>query len=180
MSSPIVIPFNFQPVQTSKKTTNYTIPAGRYARATAIDCRGQLNGVEIFIGNFVTITTGNGRGLVGMNFTGKIEQANTTGSRTVSYVLTNGGSTSGVTITNASNANNLPVTYFENGFCINIPNSNLIATSGVTPTIEVISSTSGAAFRVSKGIISPASIWVKSGDVLAGTSWIVEEYNQIS
>lgn len=32
MSSPLVLPFNFQPVAVSVRTASYTIPPGRYAR----------------------------------------------------------------------------------------------------------------------------------------------------
>lgn len=35
MSSPIVIPFNFDPIQISVVTTSFTVPAGRYARVIA-------------------------------------------------------------------------------------------------------------------------------------------------
>lgn len=37
MSAPIFIPFNFNPVETSVKTSNYTIPAGRYAYVRECD-----------------------------------------------------------------------------------------------------------------------------------------------
>lgn len=32
MPAPIVVPFNFQPVNTGRSTTTYTVPAGRYSR----------------------------------------------------------------------------------------------------------------------------------------------------
>jgi hypothetical protein len=51
MSSPIIVPFNFQPNQNITTTSSYTVPAGKYARL--VDSFVQ---VTRFAGNSVTST----------------------------------------------------------------------------------------------------------------------------
>jgi hypothetical protein len=49
MSAPMIIPFNFQPVNTGSTTGTYTVPAGKYARAYIKNCLlPVLNGTSLY------------------------------------------------------------------------------------------------------------------------------------
>ena len=65
MPAPIVIPFNFEPIQTFAQTASYTVPAGKYAyvniagNLTALATTANLNhqfqnNLQSFFGNSVT------------------------------------------------------------------------------------------------------------------------------
>lgn len=62
MSSPIILPFNFQPVAVSVRTASYTIPTGRYARVL-VNLEGSatftIGGVTALRGTQATVLSTN-------------------------------------------------------------------------------------------------------------------------
>lgn len=60
MSAPYIVPFNFQPVAISVKTTSYTIPAGKYARVVV-----NLEGSATFTIGGVTALRGTQNSVLG-------------------------------------------------------------------------------------------------------------------
>jgi hypothetical protein len=70
MSSPIIVPFNFQPVLSFAQGTTYTVPAGKYARITPTRTgSGVLVDSIVLLPPTVVVATGSTIGIVFTNNT---------------------------------------------------------------------------------------------------------------
>jgi hypothetical protein len=192
MSSPIVIPFNFQPVETSVKTANYTIPVGRYARASfSFSSIPQTNASNANL----TIPTASfgvngvvlGRGVS----TGRLVISNSGTTRTVAapssgstrmYFNILGGVAAHVRIEGDNN----------NSFLTSITQNYQSETGAIeifhrSTTVMTISNSSSNLSHYNF-IYYPELklvqdfLWLRAGDIinLTNASAFVEEYNQIS
>lgn len=184
MSSPIVVPFNFDPIATTVRTANYTIPAGRYARVTPLystagsyfqgnngnascsDINIQLNGAVVYrfpVAGSLSTQALNVVRTLSFPANGKIE-AFFGGSSAMLRCYISGAEINGSfgTITQSS-------------FNISAMGSSI----GVQPT------QSGYAMLTAKWqyLESISSFFAKSGDIItisAASSYLTEEYNRIS
>lgn len=171
MSAPFIVPFNFQPVSVSVKTTSYTIPSGKYAYVF----------VEVYSGGIFTINAVNSitsDPFLNIDYAGTSTAIYTVpaGYRAIIPVI---GSTS------------------TDNFYINGNTAAAFSAGAGHPTgvnIEIGPSgtlTSGSTFiKAVSGVAIPSnathketSFWLPTGTVLSGTSnWraTVMEYNMIS
>jgi len=172
MSSPIVIPFNFQPVETSVKTANYTIPVGRYARIAHVS--SNLNSTA----NNANLTLATGS--ISLNGSVIVRAP-------VTYTLAGFGTTTTRTITAPSFG---LFTFLFNTSSGGTFIDSVAAIAGSSYTLGGSSYTVSPAQAVSflvKGIWTPNAptnieTWLRAGDVItiASMQVRVEEFNQIS
>jgi len=192
MSSPIVIPFNFQPVTTSVKTANYTIPTGRYARvipsfpsiATTTVANTNLTIPSVSFGI-------NGEILSRGESIGRITSLNA--ARTIT--VPSSGYVEFLTISPTGSATQASITNIDGlavGQNLNSPAAGSFGTWATIPFIR------GGTITITNILSSPnilihfrptlaqrregAYFWLNSGDIinLSNASAFVEEYNQIS
>lgn len=173
MSAPFIVPFNFQPVSVSVKTTSYTIPAGKYAYVF----------VEVYSGGIFTINAVNA--ITSDPFL-NIDYA---GTATGTIYTVPAGYRAIIPTVGSSNADSF--TMNGNTFAGISTSANLIR-EGITieigPSGTLASSSSGT--KAVSGVAIPSnathketSFWLPTGTVLSGTSnWraTVMEYNMIS
>jgi hypothetical protein len=175
--------FNFNPVETSVKTSNYTIPAGRYARVTPIAATGGTHGSAGFNAN-----------VTAPNFNLQINSV-------VAHIYPCSGqlktsTTSVVTLTFPSNGFVSYNFFTPNGAPISDLRINGVSNGAGANNASVLGyatcSSIGmqGAFSTNTSLIAswvfqtnPLAIFVKSGDVISlngASSYVTEEYNQIS
>lgn len=192
MSSPIVIPFNFQPVATSVKTANYTIPVGRYARVipsfptiastTVANANLTIPVVSFGINNQV-ISRGEAIGRI----------TALTAARTIT--LPSSGYFSILTINNTGSTVSTNITNIDGLATIQALNTQAAATfapwaqrpfvRGGTITIGPTQGNPNILVMFEPTLLQTmggAGFWLRSGDIinLSNASAFVEEYNQIS
>jgi len=174
MASPIVVPFNFDPVITAVRTASYTIPSGRYAQVFG-ECD---SGGSISVNGVTAVTT---TAFSNIQVNGNAPSYTVPSGFRAKFRTISEGTTSGVlTLNGNSNYGNQDNTTVQGG-----------ALSEVGPggTASVSSSGTGT-FQGIHGVAIPsnatnrqAQFWLKAGDVLSGAgSWraVVQEFNKIS
>jgi hypothetical protein len=177
MAAPIVIPFNNNPSSISSKTASYTIPTGKYARVGNATPDLSVNGVLAGISRVFSISSSAVSATLTYGFT-----VSGTGFYVSSWSVTNGGiatttasigfgSTAGfnaVTISrvNSGSTNGTAFTRMMNEGYYSLTTTNQSTVQSMTSTIYAL----------------PTNyfFWAPSGTVLAGASFFIEEYNQIS
>jgi hypothetical protein len=193
MSSPIVIPFNFQPVETSVKTANYTIPVGRYARASfSFSSIPQTNASNAnltiptasFGVNGVVLGRGvsTGRLVISNNSTLRTVAAPSSGSTRMYFNILSGAQST-VNIEGEGNNSFGTSTTFQNYLSQN----GAIEIFHRSTTVMTITNSSSN-FSHYNFIYYPELklvqdfLWLRAGDIinLTNASAFVEEYNQIS
>jgi hypothetical protein len=184
MAAPIVVPFNNNPSSISQKTTSYTIPAGKYAYVIPSDIRATVNGVEIFIGSSLKSVTANTGGYYYLEEGNcKITIPSTTASKTITkHYLGFSAVTIAVLVT--VSAGTPLVGYFQDGKWLSLTGYTIF-TSATAPThgndyLQSFTLGGSGTHTVSLFHGQTYPLWVPSGTVLAGSSWIVQEYNNIS
>ncbi len=181
MAAPFIVPFNFQPPSAPTiRTTNYTIPSGKYARIvdlygdTTFNTVANSYDIALFnqtstqntLQNFVyanpvgcsyyTFTiTFNAAGANIVNISTAVDQA--TGQPSSQLRTLRSGSGGGTT-THSS------IAYLSPLLCVQ-------TSTNIGTTITVIT-------RLWIG--SKGDMWVPSGTVISGTTYQVQEYNMIS
>jgi len=182
MSSSVYIPStsgggNTSPASISVKTASYTIPAGKYARVIPNRADFTINGSFLSTSSTCSV---NVAGAVGVPASSSYQIDFTTGSLITSYSITNSSanySTGGLYFGNSTYTPIVSLTRTTNG----------TGTSGaVTVPIPAVSTTlncySAAFTNVTFSLTyrsfqnSIADIWISSGTVLGGSSYVVEEY----
>jgi hypothetical protein len=166
MSAPFIIPFNFDPISTTLKTSSYTIPSGQYAEIHAQYPNMSINGVDIGIkyilesGSMGT----NGQTVTWGTATPFVYQMDWSLSGSgVDYVTVNGG------VGQIGRPGGSP------------PNSG---TFTVTNTIGggsmTLTSNDTFSYTIYTWTMPPHKIWVEAGDVISGSGFLVTLYNKIS
>jgi len=207
MSSRILIPFDYNPVASSIKTGNYTIPQGRYARLV-VDCKQTKYGNTLTFtasaGNVTSTLTDqqvslvlNGVAIYPMPFSVTVAVSTTTQTtpRTMTLNLPAGSYFKRETFANytlTSSAGSGAVGGFlytaEGTIATGLGDSYQSGTITGFAHQQVKTFASGTQagnnnFLVWNGDLESISKWVKSGDVIEcppnGTYWL-EEYNVIS
>jgi hypothetical protein len=183
----VFIPFNFDPIATTRKTSSYTIPVGRYARAKPASRTGTINGVEYLSGTTATISpsAGNASGtgiLVDSNtFNGRLEVTEVAvGTAIISLTLTTSAAPSYVLRQISWPTTSFSV-FWENGHAISgdaFPSapSKILTYSHFLISSDQINSGSNAYRQSIIYYENPEYTWVPSGTVLAGCNWMVEEF----
>lgn len=170
MSSPLVIPFNFDAGTTTKKTSSYTVGSGKYCWAIPLDVKCTVNSTRVFsVSTYRSFTSAanNKYYLAPDNFTGTFEtsvSANTTFGK-----FDTGGAYRALIGPNiASLSLNQGVPDAPTAF---------VVTTNLSPGwyTEV---TAIANFEVRP--VSLVGTWYKAGDVLTGGDWLVTEYNSVT
>jgi hypothetical protein len=189
MSSPIVIPFNFQP-KAILRTSSYTIPAGEYARVTPIGVSCTVDGTEYFLGQSRNlIGTNNEYRRVGassgdakLTFSGGASQSKAV---IIPTVVSNNAGTGQRYFNSISNTS----TYFcyiaggtvvSHNFPITDYATSLVLPNNGDATSVYYYNSSASAPIITLTEVVRYEIWVPSGTVLAGGVWHVERFNQIS
>jgi hypothetical protein len=197
MSSPIVIPFNFQPVETSVKTANYTIPVGRYARAsfsfpnypmtTASNANISLAVASISI-NGAVILRGKSGGRLVTTVTARTVTIPSAGYVTFGAVNSNSGAQ---IVWNLTQFDGL-TSVLENILTVNnftAPRCNLSSMYLSRTTSFVVQQTNTGSLSHSLLIDydpinnnQSSQVWLRAGDIIgiSNAAAFVEEFNQIS
>jgi hypothetical protein len=190
MSSPIVVPFNFQPVSTTLRTSNYTIPSGRYAYAIPNAASCSING-SIFVCGTSSLTVA-GTNAVMYPITGYsgdirvFSNASNATKRLVTFQTVSATTSTVLDLLQATSTNVLEF-YLMDGVISSIV-SGTRATGNYDPSragegspILGLNASASTTYTIQKIRTSP--LWVSSGDVLSGNGtflWSVMEYNKIS
>lgn len=181
MSAPLVVPFNFQPVSVSVKTSAYTIPAGSYALVKTNSAFFSIDAVNVYPS--FTIATSAATASTGTKFAlvdGLVYVH--TASLTVASANANGNSGSYGFGTDATGATAIAsVSRTSNG-------TSAISAGSVPASYLYISCTSGAAGPTTSATASfyassassQTEFWVPSGTDLDGNNYVVMLYNEIT
>jgi hypothetical protein len=180
MASRLIVPFDNNPASTSVKTSSYTVPVGKYAKVSTLSAFFSIDSVQIYPTGSASVSAP-----TGTNTT--ITRPITPGAYIFSATFTRGGGGSNansgsygfgsfetqvVTTSSASRTTNgtsqLLTGYSE------APAIWLSATAGINGT----AATAVSWYFVPVG--AATTFWVKTGTVLNGNSYVVEEYNAIS
>jgi hypothetical protein len=177
MSAPFIIPFNFQPVTTSVKTSSYTVPAGKYAKVVPSRADFTINGSSLSSSESATVVASGSSAttfqiyvqanslLTQITLVQLGASNNTTGSISVGAQVV----TPVASLSRTSTGTSTQSYSYEMGSSLYTLYASSTAVSG------------SATFTVNYSkIFSAQEIWVPSGTVLAGTMYSVTEYNTIS
>lgn len=182
MTAPFVVPFNFQPSLTIQSTTNYTVPAGKYVRATGISPYCTFNSTKVFAETYsATFSSGTRnfsiRNTKNWDFIFNRTSGSGSASFGVIYDYKDGsGAYSEFVQTGIATSGSLSSFNF-NPMVITSGNSATMAIQLSSISISIFtSSTIAATFN---NYNEPgAFFWARTGDVLGG-KWMIEEFNQI-
>lgn len=173
MSAPFIVPFNFQPVAVSVKTTSYTIPAGKYAQVF----------IEVYSGGIFTINAVNSitsDPFLNIDYAGTAIGTIYTvpaGYRAIIPAIGSSGADNFSVNGNTSATFNTSANVLLTGVNIEIGPSGTLASAG-----SGSKAVSGVAIP-SNATHKETTFWLPTGTVLSGTgNWraTVMEYNMIS
>jgi hypothetical protein len=200
MSAPLVIPFNFQPVQTVVTNASYTVPSGKYAKIVAFFTAGRS--VSVNATNLVPATTNDSIKYITLNGSNILMEKVINVTLTAARTTLNGSTTATYNLTGFYGANSTYsiTTYVSSTVTTSPFPSN--PTSGVTSGTFSFSGTAFATCAVGGSAANPSitailglsnstlsdkiEFWAKAGDVITATassapfSIIYTEYNNIS
>lgn len=180
MSAPIIVPFDYNPISISQKTTSYSIQQGKYAKVRVVSPFFTINGSQIYPSMSFTQSAGpNNSSTVGYHITpgSYIYSATLTRSGSGSYAVTGsygyGNETQYIqTFSSASRTSNGTTSLSQTNWASDIiwisANGGYSGSSTVTVNFYYFQNGSQTEF------------WVPSGTILNGNNYIVEEYNKIS
>lgn len=203
MSSPIVVPFNFQPAETSIKTSNYTIPAGRYARVSIVTGLGsvavgphssnnatfsrpvgflRLNNISILTNDFsLTSLNNSSPETFTLNFGSPVDLCGLFSLGVNSY-QSNGAASLQVNLTSGGWTNVVSVVIADA-----LSNSLAFNSFNQVNGIRVVKPAGFAAYTLTGSYTKQNNVFntdffVPSGSVLtaSGVRYLVQEFNQIS
>jgi hypothetical protein len=189
MPSPLVIPFDNNPVSTTFKTAAYTIPAGKFARVTPMSALFSLNGSQVFPSRSITCSGNVAASTLSTSFmvSSPVRLYNII-NNVASY--TNGTISCGVYQAHGSSAS---IGTADTYLLASGPNRTSVGTSSTALSIDVntgpmfVFLTSNGSLTSSSTVTlqyyfmtSPQSFFVPTGTVLDGSRYMVEEYNSIS
>lgn len=190
MSSPIVVPFNFDPIATSIKTSNYTIPAGRYARISNLNNpapSSNFSGSNTTGSAFPSCATIDGRVILVSGIRATLNANNfSAGSVTVSFSLI--PSFAGIfTVAPSHPTGFCQVNSNSSWVTVVSGSSGTIFASGSFPNVTGLRLTwtglqNTGSYAEILPYSSPSYFWAKEGEVIALTRSLVsvEEFNRIS
>jgi hypothetical protein len=181
MASRLIVPFDFNPASTTIKTSSYTVPAGKYARIVPYS--------GILLNSVATTPTYTVSGSGTTSIT-SIDVFSGTGSY-VAYTLTKtaaGSQPRSLTMYTLFPDGATAGTTFQTGV------TTLFSTTTPGSSTGTVFIPAGMHFRASVGgnigqavsyslvvtKVETEPFWVKSGDIIDGNRFLVEEYNAIS
>lgn len=182
MSSRVFVPFDNNPVSTTKKSGSYTVPQGKYAEVIPHSADLTINGVSIGISQTAGISASNPGSNTGTStylITFPPGTLLTNISVTVSNTITTG--TIALYIGNSTYTALASITRTTTG----TSSSSLSIPIGSSVNSLYASSASVNARTISGNITymslqNSQKFWVPSGTVLSGNNYVIEEYNAIS
>jgi hypothetical protein len=198
MSAPFIVPFNFMTVQSSVRTANYTVPAGRYARLTPLADPPISIHLTQSSGHNPTRTPSfirvNGRNITYPDIEVGVAAATAAVTNTITFstatdlcgtFLMNyeaGGSASYVMQVLQSGTWNTVVSG-EGLFGVSV--RRVASYRADCSGIRVTKPSSSTAQAISGSVVSGARsgyVWLRAGDVIAisATTYYLEEFNNIS
>lgn len=166
------------PSSTTKKTTAYTIPAGKYARGRPLYPGCTVNGVELFLdaGMTRTLAAATIELPVPKEFDGKITSTASATTKSLLNVYQSDTATTAFSATSeidATSGNALTVFLYKG-----VPSTgtaNFAAGNNVTHGFAIgVSTNVSTVFTLQR--FTPYDVWLKPGDVLDGGYWLLEEY----
>jgi hypothetical protein len=177
----LLIPFDFNPVETSFKTSSYTIPAGRYAKATPIDLLCTVDSVSFEEDDsfFSQVTSGGNERLpLPSRASYRFKTGTQSATKTIVYTGSIAGATSLVVLVSATGTTAINV-LFKNGMLYQSHPNSSAATVANYATDHLYWFRTDGSVNVTINTINLKEVWVPSGTVLAGGKWLVTEYNVI-
>lgn len=174
MSSVVNVPFNYQPLSTTRRTSSYSLPAGRYALVQTLSPFFSIGGTQIYPSQTVSVAspTGSaGTNAFNINVPSGCYIFSASVTTSSSPVGSAGYGVSGLATVTGSSAGALAVG--------NLPGTTLYIFGSLT------SGTGNIGVSVSYYYFNgpQTQFWVSggaSGLALDGNNYIVTEYNQIT
>lgn len=167
MSAHFVLPFNNQPISTTARTSSYTVPVGKYARFIACHYDCTIGGTYLYPSQtnsyLIPQTVGNTK-LFSVGGFGSFS----VGGISSSAVFYSGDPGNGGTIIDTGGGLFTYTFNLGSGFVDIWGRRSSAAGSGDNAVVT---------FRI---FSKPIEIWVPSGTVLNGSSYIVEEFNVLA
>ena len=184
MAAPFIIPFNNQPLTTTIKTASYTIPAGKYAKATGYFISNGSGTAATYTMSSLSIDGVAVLRESGFRVTRTIAGATAvfTVPSTFCGTMTFSCGTSGVT-TSTLNIDGIPYLVLSNAAtAANLLACDIAGGAAITYSTAL---TCNCSLQFTNNGPKQITAWVPAGTVLTGSlassfHWIVEEYNVIS
>jgi hypothetical protein len=202
MSSPIVVPFNFEPVSISVKTSSYTIPQGKYANCKNLDAEATINNEEVglmgtyslngvvsgtagfvslpipIIGDFANFTYSFQRTSGSVNCYAVYGVRSVTAGfapyQSIDFNLTATSSAGFFSSSKDTVLNQVPI------ISVGATTNSIIQSLPVVGIVPAGGLANQFYSTTLKTFHSSREYWAPSGSVLSGGRWLVTEYNSIS
>jgi hypothetical protein len=182
MSAPMIIPFNFQPVNTGATTGTYTVPAGKYAYINlSSSLLPILNGVNLYVTRdmfpaYRVLAPGNNTYYFPLLATNihRVNLQNSVGGAYYGYIV-NGDSYDHITLDFLLYTSHIKGTGSTSVLSYLFP-------ARANPSGILIRFTSGAINLLTADICNVDNLWLKAGDVVSQSAGLItyQEYNVIS